>query len=60
MPFYKLVREYAEAAGHRIDRELGSEKIEICMGTGGKIEEMGNLASFQTRQRTRHHSRRAG
>ena len=43
MPFYKLVREYAEAARHRIDRELGSKKIEICIGTGGNIEEMGNL-----------------
>ena len=43
MPFHKLVREYAEAARHRIDRELGSKKIEICIGTGGNIEEMGNL-----------------
>ena len=43
MPFHKLVREYAEAARHRIDRELGSQKIDICVGTGGNIEEMGNL-----------------
>ncbi len=43
MPFHKLVREYAEAARHRIDRELGSKKIDICVGTGGNIEEMGNL-----------------
>lgn len=43
MPFHKLVREYAEAARHRIDRELGVKKIDICIGTGGNIEEMGNL-----------------
>lgn len=42
-PFHKLVREYAEAARHRIDRELGSKKIDICIGTGGNIEEMGKL-----------------
>ena len=43
MPFHKLVREYAEAARHRIDREIGSKKIDICAGTGGNIEEMGKL-----------------
>jgi exopolyphosphatase/guanosine-5'-triphosphate,3'-diphosphate pyrophosphatase len=43
LPFHKLVREYAEAARHRIDREIGSQKIDICVGTGGNIEEMGNL-----------------
>jgi exopolyphosphatase/guanosine-5'-triphosphate,3'-diphosphate pyrophosphatase len=43
IPFHKLVREYAEAARHRIDREIGSKKIDICIGTGGNIEEMGNL-----------------
>jgi exopolyphosphatase / guanosine-5'-triphosphate,3'-diphosphate pyrophosphatase len=43
MPFHKLVREYAEAARHRIDREIGSKKIDICIGTGGNIEEMGHL-----------------
>lgn len=43
MPFHKLVREYAEAARHRIDREVGSKKIDICVGTGGNIEEMGKL-----------------
>jgi len=43
MPFHKLVREYAEAARHRIDREIGAKKIDICVGTGGNIEEMGKL-----------------
>lgn len=43
LPFHKLVREYAEAARHRIDREIGNNKIDICLGTGGNIEEMGRL-----------------
>lgn len=43
LPFHKLVRQYAEAARRRIDRELGSKKINICVGTGGNIEEMGRL-----------------
>lgn len=43
IPFHKLVREYAEAARHRIDREIGTKKIDICIGTGGNIEEMGKL-----------------
>ena len=43
MPFHKLVREYAEAARHRIDREIGTKRIDICIGTGGNIEEMGKL-----------------
>jgi exopolyphosphatase/guanosine-5'-triphosphate,3'-diphosphate pyrophosphatase len=39
----RLVREYAEAARCRIERELGDEKIQICVGTGGNIEEIGRL-----------------
>ncbi len=42
-PFHKLVREYAEAARRRIDKEVGAQKVDICIGTGGNIEEMGNL-----------------
>ena len=42
-PFSLLVREYAEAARRRIDREIGSEKIHLCIGTGGNVEEMGKL-----------------
>jgi exopolyphosphatase/guanosine-5'-triphosphate,3'-diphosphate pyrophosphatase len=43
LPFHKLVREYAEAARRRIDMEVGTQKVDICIGTGGNIEEMGNL-----------------
>ena len=42
-PFGKLVREYAEAARHRIERDLGGQKIQICAGTGGNVEEIGRL-----------------
>jgi len=42
-PFGKLVREYAEAARYRIERDLGYEKIQICAGTGGNVEEIGRL-----------------
>ncbi|MEJ5225611.1 MAG: hypothetical protein WHV44_14230, partial [Anaerolineales bacterium] len=42
-PFSHLLREYTEAARRRIDREIGSERLDICVGTGGNIEEMGVL-----------------
>jgi exopolyphosphatase/guanosine-5'-triphosphate,3'-diphosphate pyrophosphatase len=42
-PFGKLVREYAEAARYRIERDLGEDKIQICAGTGGNVEEIGRL-----------------
>ena len=43
LPFNRLVREYAESARRHIDREIGGETVEICLGTGGNIEEMGRL-----------------
>jgi len=42
-PFGKLVREYAQAARYRIERDLGEERIQICAGTGGNVEEIGRL-----------------
>jgi exopolyphosphatase/guanosine-5'-triphosphate,3'-diphosphate pyrophosphatase len=42
-PFGNLVREYAEAARYRIERDLGNEKVQICAGTGGNVEEIGRL-----------------
>ncbi len=41
--FKQLVQEYAEAARGRIEREIGSAKINLCVGTGGNVEELGNL-----------------
>lgn len=43
LPFDELVREYAEAPRRRIERELKNKKIDLCLGTGGNIEEMGEL-----------------
>jgi exopolyphosphatase/guanosine-5'-triphosphate,3'-diphosphate pyrophosphatase len=42
-PFGKLVREYAEAARYRIERDIGAEKIQVCAATGGNVEEIGHL-----------------
>jgi exopolyphosphatase/guanosine-5'-triphosphate,3'-diphosphate pyrophosphatase len=41
--FVRLVREYAEAARYRIEKDLGDEKVQICAGTGGNVEEIGRL-----------------
>jgi exopolyphosphatase/guanosine-5'-triphosphate,3'-diphosphate pyrophosphatase len=41
--FGNLVREYTEAARYRIERDLGDEKVQICAGTGGNVEEIGRL-----------------
>lgn len=43
LPFEELVREYAEAVRYRIKREVKQKKVELCIGTGGNIEEMGVL-----------------
>ncbi|HEY9153354.1 MAG TPA: hypothetical protein VIN60_10745, partial [Anaerolineales bacterium] len=42
-PLSLLIREYAEAARQRIDREIGKAKVDVCAGTGGNVEEMGRL-----------------
>jgi exopolyphosphatase/guanosine-5'-triphosphate,3'-diphosphate pyrophosphatase len=43
LSFEKLAREYAEAARGRIEREIGRTRIDLCIGTGGNVEELGNL-----------------
>ena len=42
-PFGDLVREYTKAARYRIEQDLGDEKVQICAGTGGNVEEIGRL-----------------
>jgi exopolyphosphatase/guanosine-5'-triphosphate,3'-diphosphate pyrophosphatase len=42
-PFSLLVREYAEAARRRIDHEIGDTRVNLCVGTGGNVEELGKL-----------------
>lgn len=41
--FNELVREYVDAAQKRIKKEIGNRKIEVCVGTGGNIESLGQL-----------------
>lgn len=41
--FTELVREYAEAARRRIDREIGGARVHMCVGTGGTVEDLGRL-----------------
>ena len=41
--FNQLVREYVDATQKRIKKEIGNEKIDICVGTGGNIESLGDL-----------------
>jgi exopolyphosphatase/guanosine-5'-triphosphate,3'-diphosphate pyrophosphatase len=42
-PSTKLLREYTNSARRRIDQELGGQEVDICVGTGGNLEEMGSL-----------------
>jgi exopolyphosphatase/guanosine-5'-triphosphate,3'-diphosphate pyrophosphatase len=39
----KLTRKDAEAARFRIGQDLGQGKIQVCVGTGGNVEEIGRL-----------------
>jgi len=41
--FNQLVREYVDATEKRMKKEIGSEKIDLCVGTGGNIETLGDL-----------------
>lgn len=41
--FNQLVREYVDATQKRIKKEIGNEKIDLFIGTGGNIETLGDL-----------------
>jgi len=41
--FRVLLKEYTESVRRHIKRELGKLKLDLCIGTGGNVEEMGNL-----------------
>jgi exopolyphosphatase/guanosine-5'-triphosphate,3'-diphosphate pyrophosphatase len=41
--FNQLVTEYVDATQRRLEREIGNQKIDICVGTGGSIEAIGDL-----------------
>ena len=41
--FNQLVTEYVDATQRRLEQEIGNQKIDICIGTGGSIESLGEL-----------------
>src|SRR6266571_3716995 len=41
--FNQLVTEYVDATQRRLEQEIGNQKIDICVGTGGSIEVIGEL-----------------
>jgi len=41
--FNQLVTEYVDATQRRLQQEIGDQKIDICVGTGGSIESLGEL-----------------
>ncbi|MCS6806313.1 MAG: Ppx/GppA phosphatase family protein [Acidobacteriota bacterium] len=41
--FNTLVREYVDATRRRLRKEIGQQKIDVCVGTGGNIETLGDL-----------------
>jgi len=43
LSFGEFLREYVQGIRYRIDCEIGNEKIQLCVGTGGNVEEIGCL-----------------
>jgi exopolyphosphatase/guanosine-5'-triphosphate,3'-diphosphate pyrophosphatase len=41
--FNQLVTEYVDATQRRLEQEIGDQKIDVCIGTGGSIEAIGDL-----------------
>lgn len=41
--FNQLVTEYVDATQRRLQQEIGNHKIDVCVGTGGSIESIGDL-----------------
>ena len=48
--FNQLLREYMDATQKKIKKEIGSRKIDLCVGTGGNIETLGDLRASFLRQ----------
>jgi|SRR5271157_207620 len=43
VPFERLAQEYADAAKRHIEQDTGGKKVDVCIGTGGNVDEMGKL-----------------
>jgi exopolyphosphatase/guanosine-5'-triphosphate,3'-diphosphate pyrophosphatase len=53
--FNQLVSRYVDVTNRRLQQELGGQKIELCIGTGGSIESIGDIrrALFKKRSSTK-------
>ena len=53
--FNQLVSRYVQVSNRRLQQELGGQKIEMCVGTGGSIESIGDIrrALFNKRSSTK-------
>jgi exopolyphosphatase/guanosine-5'-triphosphate,3'-diphosphate pyrophosphatase len=49
-----MVREYAEPARRRIDHELSRVHVDICIATGGTVEELARLCQRRFKGRNDH------
>jgi exopolyphosphatase/guanosine-5'-triphosphate,3'-diphosphate pyrophosphatase len=52
LSFSRLVREYAGLARQRLDREIGTQRLNMCIGTGGNVEALGDLRCRLLRRRS--------
>jgi exopolyphosphatase / guanosine-5'-triphosphate,3'-diphosphate pyrophosphatase len=43
LPLSSLMREYAASAHRYVEQEISGFRVQVCLGTGGNIEEMGKL-----------------
>ena len=41
--FNRMVQEYAEAARRRIQEKFGKRPVDLCVGTGGNLDALGDL-----------------
>src|SRR5262245_15546328 len=41
--FNQLVTEYVDATQRRLEQEIGTQKIDVCLATGGSVESIGDL-----------------
>ena len=53
--FNQLVSRYVDVTNRRLQQELGGQKIEMCVGTGGSVESIGDIrrALFKKRSSTK-------
>lgn len=48
--FARLVEKYAESIRKRLDVELGKQRVDLCVGTGGNLEALADLCSEKAKE----------